>query len=141
MPADPAGDLVVDASVLGRILFDEVGAIAARDRLASATGLIAPDLIHLEIASVAVKRVTRQLSTADAARAAVAAVGRIIDETTPAAALAARGLDLALTLGLSAYDAAYVALAERCGARLVTADAKLAARCRDGGFGEWVELL
>jgi predicted nucleic acid-binding protein len=137
MPAE----LVVDASVLARVLFDEPGAVAARDLLAGAAGLVAPDLIHAEITSVAAKRVARKLSSVDEARRAVAAVGDIIDETEAAATLTARALDLALELGISAYDALYVALAERRGAVLLTGDAKLAARCGAGKRAELMRLV
>lgn len=44
---------------------------------------------------------------------------------------ATRVLDVAMDRGISAYDAHFVALAEDLGARLATADRRLAASCPD----------
>ena len=135
------GDLVVDASVLARILFAEPGAQAARAVLSAATGLIAPDLIHFEIASVAAKRCNRQLSTLAEADGAVRAIAAILDETVPGDLLAPRALELAIRHQISAYDASYVALADLRAAVLVTGDLRLAARCQQGGLGHLIQAL
>lgn len=68
---------------------------------------------------------------------AVAVLGEFELDVWPTAALLPRIVELAANA--TTYDAAYIALAEELGCRLVTADAKLAAvpgiRCRVVGAG------
>ena len=117
--------LVVDASVLAPALADD-GADGDAARLWLQDGpLFAPELVDLEVTSV-LRRALRSRAL-DARRAALAMDDLIALPLyrAPHRPLLARCLELRDSL--TVYDAAYVALAERLGAPLVTADARLAA--------------
>ncbi len=117
--------IVLDASAAVDLLLGRRASGSVRARIASARrGLLAPHLIDLEVAQVL--RRYEALGALDAARAALAL-----------ADFAALGLrrhahDVLvpriweLRHNATAYDAAYLALAEATGAPLVTTDAKLA---------------
>jgi predicted nucleic acid-binding protein len=114
---------VVDASAVAVVLFDEP---EAEPILASITGnLIAPQLLAYELASVCTTKLLRRRGDAQAIHARYALFGRLDIElvepdwrTLP---------QLAIQCALSAYDAAYLQLALRERAPLVTLDARLAA--------------
>jgi len=128
--------LVIDAGVLVFALADD-GTVGdtARARLRG-RALDAPELIDLETASV-IRRALRA-GRIDGRRGelALAALVRLPLRRAPHRPLLDRCWEL--RENLSVYDAAYVALAERLDALLLTADARLAKapgpRCR-------VELL
>lgn len=113
--------LVVDASVAIKWLVEEAGSDAA-DALRE-THLVAPAMIRIEVANV-----LRTL----AARKSIAAAAAIdlfaLFQTAPVVlvehddALERRALDLATTLDHPVYDCLYLALAERMGLRMVSAD-------------------
>jgi predicted nucleic acid-binding protein len=119
---------VFDASVVVRALaVREPAARAWVGRLlAGETQVAAPDLIHAEVAQAMVGYVragelspgaaARRLDLARALPFEIAATGLLVGAALP----------LALDLGLSAYDACYVALARSLDALLVTADRALA---------------
>jgi predicted nucleic acid-binding protein len=132
---------VLDASVAVKCLVVEEGSDAARTAVAARRSWIAPDLILIEIASVAVKFVRRSLVDRDQGAAMVANIGLLLDETVPLAALKDRAFALAINHGFSAYDAAYLALAEAEDLAVLTADLKFAAKARDAGLGDLVETL
>jgi predicted nucleic acid-binding protein len=88
--------------------------------------LLVPDLCLLECASVLLKQVQRELLGVDECRALLADVLQLPLRSTSSSELAAEALDQALVLSLSVYDASYLALALKHGARLITADKQLA---------------
>jgi len=113
--------LVIDASVAMKWLVDEDGSEAAftlRDR-----DLAAPALLRIEAANVLRTLVARQAATPDEAIDLFAlfqdAPVTIVDHDE---ALERRALQLGLELGHPVYDCFYLALAERMGRRLITAD-------------------
>ena len=113
---------VVDASLIAALLFAEPEQADARERLARCQP-VAPDLLPYEMANVAVNKIRRGLAEA-AVRASLAdlrAMGIELHPVDPAAAL-----DIATRHGLSAYDAAYLALADRLRCPLYTFDRRLA---------------
>ncbi len=59
------------------------------------------------------------------ARVYLEQLGRLALRSTPTAELAAHALEIALAHGLTAYDAAYVALSHRSGLPLIIADERL----------------
>jgi predicted nucleic acid-binding protein len=84
-----------------------------------------PDLFYVECTSIFRKKVIRGVcSPADAARA-LADIQALPLVMTPTFALAADALTFALAHGITAYDACYVALAQRLGVPLISADKKL----------------
>jgi predicted nucleic acid-binding protein len=115
--------LVVDASAILVTLLEQGERAAAVARRCAAAALVAPDLIGYEVLNVLRRRrAAGRFSDADARRAVEAW------RASPVELWPLRSFDdrlWELTGAMSAYDAAYVALAERLDAPLLTADARL----------------
>lgn len=131
-------DGVLDASVLAAAFFNENGSPEARAYLKRGPRLIAPDLLRLEIASIAAKKVWKGEASLEAGSRAVSAIDEFVITTHASDALIERVFALAATHRFSAYDAAYLALAEFEQAPVVTFDQKLIARAREAGLGTLV---
>jgi predicted nucleic acid-binding protein len=130
-PAPPAFPIacVVDASVLIKLFLQEQGSDLATALFAmpSSAQVIraAPDLVYLECANILRTRVHRGLLTAaevDAHAPQLAALPLAWYATPP---LLAPIIGHALAWQISAYDAAYVTLADMLHMPLITADAVL----------------
>ena len=121
---------VVDASVGIKLFVEEELSDAAHALFAllkheRPVRLVVPDLFYIECTNILWKYHQRfGLSRADA-EVAVDQLGQLLLHSTPTAALTADALSLAITHGITAYDAAYIALAQRLAIPLVTADAAL----------------
>ena len=104
-------------------------------RLCGAARMHAPGLWVLEFANVLRKAVsTRQLDRAEA-QEIIRLVGSAAIEVEKESATPAGLLDLALAYGLTAYDAAYLALAQRRKLRLAVRDGALARAAEASGVG------
>jgi predicted nucleic acid-binding protein len=120
--------LVVDATVVAAHLFAEPEAPLAAAAL-QARALHAPDLIDYELISVALKKIRRERLPQAAVTSALALVDGM--------AIERHRLDMSSVLrladryALTAYDAAYLSLAELLGAPLATFDEQLAAAARE----------
>lgn len=132
---------VLDASIAVKCLIDEADSGLARAAVGAQADWIAPDLIFLEVASVALKSMRRGLIDRVQAEAMVSRLRELIAETVPAKSLVTAAVSLAADHGFSAYDAAYLALADNQGARVLTADVKLADRAKAAGLGHLVARL
>lgn len=115
--------LVVDASAVGAMLFNETDGETIRAHVSGET-LIAPQLIDYELANVCLKKIRRAPDLQAPLLALLAGVefvslARVAVPPTEVAALAVR-------TGLSAYDAAYLWLAVSRDIELVTLDKRLA---------------
>ncbi|MBE7417190.1 MAG: type II toxin-antitoxin system VapC family toxin [Ideonella sp.] len=113
---------VVDCSLLAAVLWAEPAAEQARERIRDRS-LHAPVLLAYELANVA-RNKCRAGVPAAAAREGLAAFAQqnvALHDDAPEALF-----DLAGQLDLTAYDAAYVALAQALQAPLLTFDKKLA---------------
>jgi len=119
--------LVTDASVIAAALFDEEHSDEALALLRGRT-LHAPYLLDHEISSVALKKLRREARARTAVIAALQAHGRLAIERHAVDAEAA--VTLAQRYELTAYDAAYLVVAEQLGAPLATFDESLAAAAR-----------
>jgi predicted nucleic acid-binding protein len=126
-------EVILDASVAAKAFITETGSDAARAFLASGMRLVAPDLILIELANVAVKRHRNGDIPRSQAEAMVAAAPSLIHEIVPLEGLLDRAFALAVDHGVSTYDAVYVALAEARGCDLVTADTRLIAKLAQAG--------
>ena len=127
MPTATLGSAVVDASAIVRRLRREPAALAWFEGARSAaTELRAPSLLALEVGNALLGYVRAGAISARSAQLGLRWTVYVVAlvDVTP---LSARALDLALERDITTYDAAYVVLAERTGARLVTADRRLAA--------------
>ena len=119
--------LVADVSVLAAAVFEEQGRDAAR-ALLHGRSLHAPYLLDFEIASVGLKKLTRERVVRDKVAAALRAYGRLAIERHGVDAESV--LTIAERYRLTASDAAYLCVAERLGAPLATLDGKLAEAAR-----------
>lgn len=116
--------LVVDASVLATALADDgPDGERARARLRG-EGLVAPEVVDLEVASVL--RRQAKANALEARRAALALTDLVAMPLRRASHRPLLGRCWELRENLTAYDAAYVALAEALQADLLTGDARLA---------------
>jgi predicted nucleic acid-binding protein len=117
-------DRVVDASVIGAIVFNEP---AAGDALALVSGqrLFAPTLLFYELTSIARTKAVRRPEERDRIardlEAGLAMDIRLIEPPHP------RVLRIAMETGLSTYDASYLCLARLIPAALVSFDQRLLA--------------
>lgn len=118
----PIATVVVDASALAAILFREPafeGLVARLD----GKRLCAPTLLPFELANICVTKSRRDAAQQPAFAAALALYADLdLDEQSINADDVAK---LALSTGLSAYDASYLWLARQIGAELVTLDKAL----------------
>lgn len=129
--------LVLDCSVTMAWAFEDESdgySDAALEALASTRALV-PSLWPLEVANVlALAERRKRLRPADTARfVALFAALPIVVEETPFDRATSTILDLARDHKLSTYDAAYLELAMRSGARLATRDRALAKAARTAG--------
>jgi predicted nucleic acid-binding protein len=134
-------EVVLDASVVADWLIPGPRSPATIRFMQLGARRVAPALIFVEFASVAVKVVRRGLVPSATARGAVERLPQLIDEVAPLGDLAGAAYDLATRHGFSTYDAVYLSLARRRDLVLVTADAKLARRAVDIGMADHVRLL
>jgi predicted nucleic acid-binding protein len=125
--------IVVDASVALKWVIEEPGRAEA-EALAAEADLAAPDLLLMEVANTLWMHVRRRLLSAQAAEESYRLFSRVPIALTPIPDLINDARRIALTLDLTVYDAAYVALARRQGAQLATADKKMGRRALDSGF-------
>ncbi|MBA2306384.1 MAG: type II toxin-antitoxin system VapC family toxin [Acidobacteria bacterium] len=135
MPPGKAPDVVVlDASVAVRWIIDEEGSDEAAELLERDVAWIAPRLLLTEVASALRRKV------ADGA-VAPAVAGQSLDALLQAAAdgvirlmdderVIGQALLLAVSLGHKVPDCVYLALAEREGSAIATADDRLARLAR-----------
>lgn len=124
---------VMDASVGVKLFLSEPLTERAEALFAGLTEdppahLYVPDLFYAECANILWKQVGRYGYPANQARQDIEALARLPLRVAPARALATEALTLALTYGITAYDALYATLAQQVGAPLVTADDALTQR-------------
>lgn len=117
--------LVVDASVAAKWVLPESDSDKAENLRRTGETLIAPTLIVAEIGNAVWKRAVRgEMSSAEAVDAVETATA-LLASLVPVEQLAARAIELSISLRHPIYDCFYLALAEREGAPIITADAKL----------------
>lgn len=124
---------VVDASTAVKLYLPEplAAEAAALFSLLTATPpaeFHVPDLFHVECGNIFWKQVRKGALTAGQAALYDARLHGVPLFRTPTFDLTASALPIATTYDVTAYDACYVALAQRLGIPLVTADQKLQAK-------------
>jgi predicted nucleic acid-binding protein len=124
------GAVVVDASLATKWVVEESHSVEALSLLSQwsshGTYVLAPIFLVFEIVNAIYKRVFRGQLTPEEARSALATMLRVNIRLNHNSGLHARALELASQFGRpSAYDAHYLALAEREGCELWTADERL----------------
>lgn len=117
---------IVDASIAVKwYMRDEDSRTAALSLLEGDVPLEAPDLVVVEVANVAWKKVQRGEIPAVEARLIAIAVPRYLTALHASTTLIDRALEIALALGHPIYDCLYLSCAELVGGTLVTADQRL----------------
>ena len=121
--------IVVDASVGVPLIHDEPASLRASQRMHElrdeGSGFVVPSLFWLEIVNVLGRRYRGSPQAILEAVVELEAAGlETVEVDRPMLLLA---IDAVVRHGLTAYDAAYLALADAADARLLTTDATLAA--------------
>lgn len=129
--------VVLDASVLVKLVAEEPGSAAAADVYSAADRVVIPGWARVECSQALWKKVRRGEWSALDARRALQALDRAALEVIDAGAAVPEALDLACALGHPVYDCLHLAVAASEGAPLVTADKKLAEIAR-GVLGDAV---
>lgn len=128
--------LVVDASVAAKWFLEEPDSAIAETYLASDASLLAPQLIHQEVAGAILRAYRTGRLGRPEAEAALRALGRMLASSAiglfPNEGMQARAEAIALDLKHPLPDCLYLALAQREGAELITADAVFAQRAAPG---------
>jgi predicted nucleic acid-binding protein len=126
---------VLDASVAVRWLVDEIGTAEASALLARPIAWFAPRLIVTEVAAALRRKVAGGIIRSEVAVQALDALLQAVDDGTILLAederIVAGALALALSTGQKVPDCLYLALAEREGVGLATADLRLGRLAKD----------
>ncbi len=121
--------ICVDASCVVRLVAepDDTATRQAWDRwLADEPGLVAPTLLHYEVTNALYRYQKQGTRTAPAVRSALQTTLALPIQLVGDSALHAEALDLASQFSLpAAYDAHYLAVAQRFGAAFWTTDRRL----------------
>lgn len=130
MSPDRPFDCVLDASVGIKLFVVEPLSDEAHSLFNQLTGdspgrFHVPDLFYIECTNIIWKYVRRLGLDQEDARLFVDQLGQLALLSFPTESLMRDTLDLALTHEITAYDAAYVALARQLDLPLITADARL----------------
>ncbi len=136
-----ADEVVLDASAAAKLFFIDEDSEAVQRAVEDSASILAPDLLFAEMASVAAKMVSRRQVTAEQGRHAVRSLADLLDDTSPMADLAEQAFSIATRFGFSAYDSFYLALAERRGAKVLTADRRMVRQAQQQGLGHLVQGL
>lgn len=120
----------MDSSVVAKVLWEEEDSPVADALFEAFPGrLRAPDLLRFEVANAI--RFSRRLTSRAARMEALTTFEGLGIELAPAPpAEVAEALRVAIDTDTTVYDALYLVAARRTGSRLVTADARFAARAR-----------
>jgi predicted nucleic acid-binding protein len=124
--------IVVDASVIVKWFIPEVGAAPAHALLAAGDELVAPEVARIEVASALVRKALREELTGADVETTLRAWCRALSEgqifLLPNSEDIEAAAKLALELRHPLPDCLYLAIAERLGVALITADRAFARR-------------
>ena len=122
---------VVDASLVIKWFVPEIDSEAARRWLDAPHDYIAPDLLFPETGNTVWKKVRRGELSAEEGQRLVTDLSVIAVEAVAMRALLPDAHALALSTGITVYDATYLTLAVRLDTQVVTGDDRLARRLAD----------
>ena len=117
---------VVDASLVIKWFVPEIHSEAARRWLSASHDYVAPDLLFSEAGNAVWKKVRRKELEETEARQLVIDLAQVAVETVATRSLVEYALALALTAGVTVYDAMYLALAVRLETEVITGDDRFA---------------
>lgn len=133
--------LVPDASIAIKCVIAEPGSITARQLMAAADPLIAPELLLAECANVVWKRVNRGMTPRAGVPQTLDALESIAANLLPLRDLTRAALSIALEFDHPVYDCYYLAAAIQNDATLATADERLYDLALRAGLGERAILV
>ena len=133
--------LVIDASVACKWFFEEPLSAEARALAEAGEAFSAPDLILVECANAAWRRVSAETVPLTQAQAFLAALPKWFVSLFPSSRMHARAFEMACVLDHPVYDCLYLALAEDEGSRMVTADLAFVSRVRRSPWSNRVQSL
>lgn len=119
---------MVDASLVLKWFVPEVHSEAARRWLAARHDYVAPDLLFAEAGNAVCKKVQRKELGRDKGRQLVGDLAHVAVESIATRGLVRDALSLALTAGITVYDALYLTLAVRLETQVITGDDRFVAR-------------
>jgi len=117
---------VVDASLVIKWFVPEIHSEAARRWLGASHDYVAPDLLFSEAGNTVWKKVRRKELEKTEGRQLVMDLAQVAVETVATRSLLEDALALALTAGITVYDAMYLTLAVRLETEMITGDDRLA---------------
>jgi predicted nucleic acid-binding protein len=124
---------VVDASLVIKWFVPEMHSDAARRWLDASHDYVAPDLLFSEVGNVVWKKVRRtELEETEGQRLVMDLV-HVAVETVATRSLLGDAVVLALTAGITVYDAMYLALAVRLETAVITGDDRFADKVEKHG--------
>ena len=133
--------LVIDASVACKWFFDEPHSAEARALAETGEAFYAPDMILVECANAAWRRVSGETVPLAQAQAFLAALPQWFEGLIPSALLHETAFEMACALEHPVYDCQYLALAEDEGTLLVTADWAFVKKVRRSPWHDRIENL
>jgi predicted nucleic acid-binding protein len=119
---------VVDASLVIKWFVPEIHSEAARRWLGASHDYVAPDLLFSDAGNAVWKKVRRKELDVTEARQLVVDLRHVAVETVATRSLLVDALTVALTAGMTVYDAMYLTLAARLETEVITGDDRLADR-------------
>lgn len=129
---------LVDTSVVVKWFVAEAG--QAEAELLIGEPLAAPDLLVVEVSNALWKKWRKRELEREHATTAQTMVGSFV-ELRPSRPFAEQALAIAFELGHPVYDCFYLAMSESMDVPIVTADARLKARCKGTRFERLLEAL
>jgi predicted nucleic acid-binding protein len=133
--------VILDTTILYDSVVDGPRHLAAQQLLSEHDVWIAPDIIEFEMASALTRAVRRREFDAGKAQLALASARSILPALVPVKDLLSRAFALSLELDHPCADCIFLALAEREGDRMATADARFARKLADRPYAELVYLF
>ena len=119
---------VVDASLVIKWFVPEIHSEAARRWLGAWHDYVAPDLLFSEAGNTIWKKVRRKELEETEGRQLVTDLAQVAVETVRTRSLLQDALALALTAGITVYDAMYLTLAVRLDTQVITGDDRFAGK-------------
>jgi predicted nucleic acid-binding protein len=117
---------VVDASLVIKWFVPEIHSQAARRWLDASHDYVAPDLLFPEVGNVVWKKVRRKELDETDGRQLVIDLAQVAVETVATRSLLQDAFAVALTTGVTVYDAMYLTLAVRLETEVITGDDRFA---------------